>query len=56
MKEEINIKKISYNLKRNKKFIEIEIPGDEILQAVEADAPEFEKRVKQKIIEYMQLA
>lgn len=56
MKEEISIKKISYNLKRNKKFIEIEIPGDEILQTVAADSPEFEKQVKQKIVEYMQSA
>ena len=54
MKEDISIKKISFNLKQNKKFIEIEAPGDEILQAVEADSLEFEKLVKQKVIEYIQ--
>jgi hypothetical protein len=42
MKEDISIKKIGFNLKQNKKFIEIEVPGDEILQTVEADSLEFE--------------
>lgn len=54
MKKDISITRISYNLKQNKKYIEIEVPGDEILQAVEADSPEFEKLVKQKVIEYIQ--
>jgi hypothetical protein len=54
MKEDISIKKIGFNLKHNKKFIEIEVPGDEILQTVEPDSLEFEKLVKQKVIEYIQ--
>jgi len=54
MKADIRVKGIFFNLTRNKKFIEIEVPGDEILQQVEADALEFEKLVKQKVIEYIQ--
>jgi hypothetical protein len=54
MKEDISIKKIGFNLKQNKKFIEIEVPGDEILQTVEADSLEFENLVKRKVIEYIQ--
>jgi hypothetical protein len=54
MKEDISVKGISVNLKHNRKFIEIEVPGDEILQQVEADSLEFEKQVKQKVIEYIQ--
>ncbi len=54
MKEDIVIKKIALNLKQNKKYIEIEVPGDEILQSVEADSLEFEKLVRQKVIEYIQ--
>jgi hypothetical protein len=54
MKADISVKGIFFSLKHNKKFIEIEVPGDEILQQVEADALEFEKLVKQKVIEYIQ--
>ena len=54
MKKDIVIKKIAMNLKQNKKYIEIEVPGDEILQSVEADSMEFEKLVKQKVIDYIQ--
>jgi hypothetical protein len=54
MKEDIVVKKIAINLKRNKKYIEIEVPGDEILNSVEADSIEFEKLVKRKVIEYIQ--
>ena len=53
MKEDIIIKRIAVNLKQNKKYIEIEIPGDEILESVEADSIEFEKLVKRKVIEYI---
>jgi hypothetical protein len=52
MKADIRVKGIFFNLTHNKKFIEIEVPGDEILQQVEADALEFENLVKQKVIEY----
>jgi hypothetical protein len=54
MKEDISIKGITFNLKQNMKFIEIEVPGDDILRSVEADSLEFEKLVKQKVIEYIQ--
>jgi hypothetical protein len=54
MKEGIVIKKIALNLKQNRKYIEIEVPGEEILESVEADSAEFEKHVKQKVIEYIQ--
>lgn len=53
MKEGIIIKKIALNLKQNRKYIEIEVPGEEILESLEADTAEFEKHVKQKIIEYV---
>jgi hypothetical protein len=53
MKEDIILKKIVLNLKQNKKHIEIEIPGDEILKSVDADSIDFEKVVKQKVIEYI---
>ncbi|MGE5257056.1 MAG: hypothetical protein ACM3KE_10310 [Hyphomicrobiales bacterium] len=54
MKKDIVMKKIAVNLKKNKKYIEIEVPGDEILNSVEADSMEFERLVKQKVIEYIQ--
>ena len=53
MKKDIIIKRIGVNLKQNKKYIEIEIPGDEILKSVEADSKDFENLVKLKVIEYM---
>lgn len=53
MKNDIVIRKIALNLKQNKKYIEIEVPGDEILQSVEADSMEFENLVKRKVIEYI---
>lgn len=55
MKEDIIIKKIGMNLKQNKKYIEIEVPGDEILKSVEADSKDFENLVKLKVIEYFKL-
>ena len=54
MKKDIIVKKIAMNLKQNKKYIEIEVPGDEILQSVKPDALEFEKLLKLKVIEYIQ--
>ena len=54
MKEDIIIKKIAVNLKKNKKYIEIEVPGEEILQSVDVNSFEFENLVKQKVIEYIQ--
>jgi hypothetical protein len=54
MKKDIVVKKIAVNLKKNKKYIEIEVPGEEILQSVDVNSFEFEKRVKQKVIEYIQ--
>jgi len=54
MKKDIIIKKIAMNLKQNRKYIEIEVPGDEILESVEMDSSEFEKQVKQKVIDYIQ--
>jgi len=54
MNNDIIVKRIAVNLKKNKKYIEIEVPGDEILKSVEADSIEFEKLVKQKVIEYIQ--
>lgn len=54
MKKDILVKKIAVNLKKNKKYIEIEVPGDEILESVEADSIEFESLVRQKVIEYIQ--
>lgn len=54
MKKDIVVKKIAVNLKKNKKYIEIEVPADEILQSVEADSIEFERLVRQKVIEYIQ--
>lgn len=54
MKEDISIKKITINLKQNRKVIEIDVPGDEILRSVEADSLDFENLVKQKVIEYIQ--
>jgi hypothetical protein len=53
MKKDIIIKKIGLNLKQNKKYIEIEVPGDEILKSVEADSKDFENLVKLKVIEYI---
>jgi hypothetical protein len=53
MKKDIIIKKIGMNLKQNKKYIEIEIPGDEILKSVETDSKDFETLVKLKVIEYI---
>jgi hypothetical protein len=54
MEKDISIKSITFNLKKNMKLIEIEVPGDEIIQSVEANSLEFEKLVKQKVIEYIQ--
>jgi len=54
MKEDISIKRITFNLKQNRKFIEIDVPADEILQSVEAGSLDFENLVKQKVIEYIQ--
>jgi hypothetical protein len=54
MKKDILVKKIAVNLKKNKKYIEIEVPGDEILESVEANSIEFERLVRQKVIEYIQ--
>jgi hypothetical protein len=54
MKEDIVVKKIAVNLRKNKKYIEIEVPGDEILESVEANSIEFERLVRQKVIEYIQ--
>lgn len=54
MKEDIILKKIAVNLKKNKKYIEIEVPGEEILQSVDVNSFEFENLVKQKVIEYIQ--
>jgi hypothetical protein len=48
MKKDIIIKRIGVNLKQNKKYIEIEIPGEEILKSVEADSKDFENIVKLK--------
>jgi len=53
MKNGIIIKRIGVNLKQNKKYIEIEIPGEEILKSVEADSKDFENLVKLKVIEYI---
>ena len=53
MKENIIIKRISVNLKKNKKYIEIYVPGDEILKSVDADSKNFENFVKEKVIEYI---
>mgnify|MGYP001104455475 FL=1 len=53
MREDIRIKRIAFNLKQHMKFIEIEVPGDEILRSVAADSPEFENRVTQKVIDYI---
>jgi hypothetical protein len=53
LREDIRIKKIAFNLKTCEKFIEIEVPGDEILQSVAAESPDFEKQVKQKVIDYI---
>ena len=55
MKEDIIIKKIGMNLKQNKKYIEIEVPGDKTLKSVEADSKDFENLVKLKVIEYFKL-
>ena len=54
MKEDIIVKKIALNLRQDRKYIEIEVPGDEILQSVGADSIEFETLVKRKVIEYIQ--
>ena len=54
MEKDIVLKKIAVNLKKNKKYIEIEVPGEEILQSVDVNSLEFEKLVKQKVIEYIQ--
>ncbi len=53
MKKDIIIKRIALNLKQNRKYIEIEVPGDEILKSVEADSKDFEILVKLKVIEYI---
>jgi len=53
MIKDIIIKRIGLNLKQNKKYIEIEVPGDEILKSVEADSKDFENLVKLKVIEYI---
>jgi hypothetical protein len=45
MNKDIIVKRIAVNLKKNKKYIEIEVPGDEILESVEADSIEFERLV-----------
>ena len=54
MEKDIVLKKIAVNLKKNKKYIEIEVPGEEILQSVDVNSFEFENLVKQKVIEYIQ--
>ena len=53
MNKDIIIKRIGVNLKKNKKYIEIEVPGEEILKSVEADSKDFENLVKLKVIEYI---
>ena len=53
MKKDIIIKRIGVNLKQIKKYIEIEVPGEEILKSVEADSRDFENLVKLKVIEYI---
>jgi diguanylate cyclase (GGDEF)-like protein len=53
MKKDIIIKRIGVNLKQNKKYIEIEVPGEEILKSVEADSKDFDNLVKRKVIEYI---
>jgi hypothetical protein len=53
MKKDIIIKRIGVNLKQKKKYIEIEVPGEEILKSVEADSRDFEILVKLKVIEYI---
>jgi len=53
MKKDIIIKRIGVNLKQNKKYIEIEVPGEEILKSVEADSKDFKNLVKLKVIEYI---
>jgi hypothetical protein len=53
MKKDIIIKRIALNLKQNKKYIEIEVPGDEILKSVESDSKDFENLVKLQVIEYI---
>ena len=53
MKKDIIIKRIGVNHKQNKKYIEIEVPGEEILKSVEADSKDFENLVKLKVIEYI---
>jgi hypothetical protein len=53
MKKDIIIKSIGVNLKQNKKYIEIEVPGEDILKSVEADSKDFENLVKLKVIEYI---
>jgi hypothetical protein len=53
MKKDIIIKRIGVNLKQNKKYIEIEVPAEEILKSVDADSKDFENLVKQKVIEYL---
>jgi hypothetical protein len=53
MEKDIVIKGISVNLKMNRKFIEVEVPGEEILDSVDPNAEEFEALVKEKVIEYI---
>jgi hypothetical protein len=51
--EDIMIKRVAINLKQNRKYIEIEVPGEDILASLDPVSPDFENMVKIKVIEYI---
>jgi hypothetical protein len=53
MVRDITIKRVAVNLRQKTRFIEIEVPAEEILMSVPADDTGFEEKIKRRVIDYI---
>ena len=53
MDRDITVKRVAVNLKQRQRFIEIEVPGDEILMSIDVENAEFDAEIKRRVIDYI---